>query len=236
MPKGRGRYRTEDNTDLLAKIVQLEDRIDKLERVPRIGNTSIDKGALIIKDAAGNDIVEVGLMSDGRYGLRINNTAGAAQIRAGELAGGGYGLEVVDSGGQLVSLATIAFGIRTAFIATAQSRNNTAFGDLATVGPSVSVTVGTSGNMILLITAEQLTAGPTAIMAADIVGPTNISPSDDKALTFAQSPSGSTLLAHSTSAILYSGLSAGAYTITAKYRTVGGSASWQNRSLVAIPY
>ena len=237
MPKARGRYRTEENTDLLARIQQLEEKIDRLERVPRIGNTAIDKGALIIKDELSNAIIEIGLLSDGRYGLRINDTAGVAQIRAGELAGGGYGLEVIDPGtGALVSLATVAFGMRTGFVATAQSRNNTAFGDLATVGPTVTPTVGTSGNLVLFIGGEVLTVGPTGVMSAEFSGPSSVSPSDDKSYVLAQSPNASTLLMGSCRALLYSGLSAGTYTITAKYRTVGGSVSWQNRSLVAIPY
>lgn len=45
----RGRYRNGDNQDLLELIGQLETRISALERVPRLQNTGLDRGDVIIQ-------------------------------------------------------------------------------------------------------------------------------------------------------------------------------------------
>lgn len=47
----RGRTRNE-NPDLVSRIVQLEERIKNLEKVQRIGNTSVDTGKIVINNGA----------------------------------------------------------------------------------------------------------------------------------------------------------------------------------------
>jgi len=247
MPKPRGRYRTDDNTDLLDKIVQLEERIERMERTPSIPFTAIDKGALTIKDGSNRTIIELGTTSDGRVGLRINDTAGVAQIRSGQLASSGYGLEVIDpSTNALVNLATLAFGIRGANVAATESITGGAgssYRDLTTVGPSVVVNVGTSGNCIIMLGAVVSPGGgTTAIMGVDIVGPTSRfavagSASDFDGLYLFSPSAPNTISAAMSRVQLQTGLVAGEYTITAKYRIAGANTSfWSNRNVIAIPF
>lgn len=117
---GTNKYRTgEESTDLLERIVRLEERIKHLESGNRIGLTAVDEGGIDVNDgsirikdttgnviveigqnsdgtiglevfdSAGNDIIQLGRTADSRYGLRVNNTSGNPQIRAGQLVGTG---------------------------------------------------------------------------------------------------------------------------------------------------
>ena len=246
MPRSRGRYRTDSNTDLLDIIAQLEARLSRLERTPSIPFTAIDKGAMTIKDGSGNTVVELGTTSDGRIGLRINNTLADPQIRLGQLASAGYGLEIVEpSTGHLVNLATLAFGIRSASVAATESLTGaaSAYTNLATPGPAVTVEVGDTGNCIIMMGAAiSPGSGTTALMGVDISGPTNRpavagSATDfDGAYLFSPS-SPNTISAAFSRAQLQSGLLPGTYTITCKYRVAGASTCfWSNRNLVAIPF
>jgi len=245
MPRARGRYRTDNKTDLLDRIAAMEERLARMERVPTIPNTAIDKGAMVIKDGSGHTIVELGTTSDSRIGLRINDTSAAAQIRLGQLASAGYGLEIADSTGKLVNLATLAFGIRAANVAASESLpgGSSAYQDLTTFGPSVQVQVGDTGNCIIII-GSTFTPGAstTAIMGVDIAGPTNRpavagSATDfDGAYLF--SPAAPNQIGGAFSrAQLQTGLAAGTYTLTCKYRLAGVSTCfWSNRNIIAIPF
>ena len=73
-----GKYRTEP-PDILEKITELERRLSVLERVPRIGNTSIDTGSLtvkggdiVIQNAEGIDIIRI---------FQSGDIGGAPEIR-----------------------------------------------------------------------------------------------------------------------------------------------------------
>jgi len=246
MPKARGRYRTDSNTDLFDRLIEMEERIARMERTPSIPNTAIDRGGMTIKDGSGNTVVEVGTTSDGRIGLRINDTSAAPQIRLGQLASSGYGLEIVEPGtSHLVNLATLAFGIRSSNVVTQESLagGSSAYTNLATPGPSVTVDVGDTGRCIVMIGAAITPgSGTTALMGVDVSGPTNRpavagSATDfDGAYLF--SPSSPNTIAAAFSRIqLQEGLTPGTYTMMIKYRVAGASTCfWSNRNIVAIPF
>lgn len=99
---------------ITAGTITAETILANLLEVGTGGIVAITQGSFQVKDALGRVIVQMGLLPDGKYGLRVNDDQGNAQIRAGELLGGGYGLEAVDETGQLVSLSTLAFGMEAA--------------------------------------------------------------------------------------------------------------------------
>src|SRR5712691_183531 len=171
----------------------VEKRLSRVERNPRIGNTAIDSGILSIKngrveiiddngntviqlgkfgdglfglrmlDGNGNIILDMGKGSDDRYSLKTNNAAGVLQARMGQLASGGYGLEAVNAG-QLVSLSTLAFGPSASSIDSVDGSTSTSYGDLTNVGPTTSdVNIGTSGKCIVIVTAKMNYAAPGTI-------------------------------------------------------------------------
>lgn len=140
--------------DLADMFKDHEQRIRNLESNNRIINTGIQDGALIVKDASGNTIVELGKASDGNYGVRVNDQSGNPQVRVGQLNSGGYGIEAINSTGDLVSLSTLAFGIRGQ-----QSPGDMNGGTAVTStsyltlpgSPSFTVTIGPSLRCIILV-------------------------------------------------------------------------------------
>jgi hypothetical protein len=121
------------------------------------GIVSIDRGTFIVNDALGRPIVRMGLLPDGKYGLRVDDPAGNPQLRAGELVGGGYGMEAVDETGALVSLSTLAFGTEAAIGQGAVFMTTTGAPDFYVADPdglSVKVRIGTSRRAIVFVGSE----------------------------------------------------------------------------------
>jgi len=163
---------------------EVDKRLSKVERNPRIGNTAIDSGILSIKDGrieiiddngntviqfgkfgdglfglrmldgSGNIILDMGKGSDGLYSLRTNNAAGVLQTRMGQLASGGYGLESANAAAQLVSLSTLAFGISSASVNSSDSTTSTNYTDMSTFGPTVTTSIGNSGRCLVFVSAS----------------------------------------------------------------------------------
>lgn len=61
---------------LMATIRDLERRIRALESAPRIPHTSLSQGSLIVYDENGDDVVTVGKLYNGKYGLAVNTGPG----------------------------------------------------------------------------------------------------------------------------------------------------------------
>jgi hypothetical protein len=116
---------------------------------------------------------------------------------------------------------------------TAQSTTSNTYTDLATVGPSATVTIGPTGTAIVMLTAEAMTTsnGTECYMSFDAGG---VTANDAQALVSATRNAGDT---PNQSAIFWvTGLTQGSNTFTAKYKTTGGvSATFENRNLIVIP-
>lgn len=214
-------------------------------------NIRVLNGRLEVVDAIGNTILEIGKTSDGRYGLRVNDSLGAAQVRAGELASGGYGMEAVNNAGDLVSLSTLAFGMTATKDSGFGTCNLTEWGDLtgASVGPAVTVTVGTSGRVVIFLSCSMTIGGavPGTIRSfvgfetTDVLG--NVWPgagtSTSRCLELGHTPAAGTPVSRlsATRAILINNLKAGTYTFTMKYQTIDGiDGNFSNREILALPY
>jgi hypothetical protein len=121
------------------------------------GNVEITDGALVVKNANGNVIVEVGECQDGRHGIQVFKDNGLRVARIGELeSAGGDGIEFVDDLGRLVRANTMAFGIKSATITTVENGVSTAgFQNFSAggAGPSVTVTIGNTLTAIVMISS-----------------------------------------------------------------------------------
>jgi hypothetical protein len=139
---GKGRYNLGENTDLIAKLADMENRLSRLERAPQLGTTSIDSGTLVVKDNTGTTRVEVGLLEDGSYGLEVREQ------------------------GQ-TDLHQVPF-VYTQSIITGEVCSSSTYGDLTTPGPAVTVPVRSSGRILILATAQiQVTTAFAASVTAD---------------------------------------------------------------------
>jgi hypothetical protein len=133
---GDGRYNTGDQTDLIAMIADLAKRLDRLERTPQAGATSVDSGTFVVNDASGVRQVELGLLSDGSYGLNVKEPSG--------------------------SFHQVPY-VYASTILTGEVCSSNVYGDLATVGPSVTVLVRSSGRILIIASAQVQWIVPAAV-------------------------------------------------------------------------
>lgn len=196
--------------ELLSTLADLERRLVALERSPQLTSASIKDGALVVLDAAG--VVRVKIGKDGTdYGVKIYDAAGA----------------------NAVSLATLAFGQNYAEVIPEEATTSTSYVDLATVGPSVPVTVGPSGRAIVLGGAYMTSTVTNQTVVAGL--------KVDAAATFdfaalGNNTSGSIAGDHA-AGVLVSGLSAGAHTFKLQYlQSLGGAtARFGSRWMLVLP-
>ncbi|MFO1540239.1 MAG: hypothetical protein ACKOTZ_07295 [Chloroflexota bacterium] len=117
-------------------------------------------------------------------------------------------------------------------MATSQTTTSTTYTDLTTVGPSVTVTVPASGNIIVILTAQMGNAsnGDEVYMSFSGGG---IAVSDARALVWTGRNTGDVFIGSAT--FYVTGVSTGSQTFTAKYKTAAGTATIANRNIVVIP-
>lgn len=140
-----------------------------------------------------------------------------------------------------ISAALIDLDRRTsptgAVVATSQTTTSTSYTDLATVGPAVTVTIGSTGKA--LVTMHSAIANNTANLAScmgfAVSGATTIAASDPTCIGFTSAASAVGIRAGST--ILLTGLTPGSTTFTAKYRMDPGvgPAQFVDRRLAVTP-
>lgn len=122
-------------------------------------------------------------------------------------------------------------------VATSQTTTATSYTDLATVGPAVTVTIGSTGKA--LISMHSAIANATSALASyfgvAISGATVLAASDATAIGFTSPSSGAGIRAGTI--ILVTGLSAGSTTFTSKYRMDPGvgPATFVDRRLSVTP-
>lgn len=125
------------------------------------------------------------------------------------------------------------FTCGTATVATSQSTSSTTFGDLATVGPTVTLTTGTSALVILTCAINSGTALEAGLMSFAVSGATTIAVNANNSLEVIMGTGGD---GAQLSAAIPVTLTAGSNVFTAKYATGNGnSVSFTNRTLSVIP-
>lgn len=142
-----------------------------------------------------------------------------------------HGREAASSPGSTVN-------VQAATVATQQSTTS-GFGDLGTVGPSVTITVGSSGVLVVSIYSwiSNNIANGTSLMGFALSGANSRSPSNAEAI---QSTNSSVSEAgyRIGATIVLTGLTPGSTTVTAKYSnaTGGNTASFADRRISAWTY
>lgn len=118
----------------------------------------------------------------------------------------------------------------TDVINTSQTTGSTTYTDLATVGPTVSLTTATVA--FCLITGELTGSGSgSAYISVDISGATSLGPDDSRALI----NQGTNTKQFSIN-IPFSGLTSGSNTFRLKYRSSTGTSTFANRQLTVISF
>ncbi|XTZ17040.1 hypothetical protein ACQSSU_06585 [Micromonospora echinospora] len=125
--------------------------------------------------------------------------------------------------------------VGNATINTQESTSSNAFVDLATAGPSVSLTTGQTVIVILSAALFNTSAGQTAQMSVQVTGASSVAPSVNLALIYESGAAGD--LVQGSYAFPISGLTAGTNTFTAKYRAdAAGTATFLRRQIVVLPF
>jgi hypothetical protein len=123
----------------------------------------------------------------------------------------------------------------TATVATGETRANAAYGDLATVGPTVSsLTTGTFVIVVLTAKMSNNTTNGECDMSVDVSGATTTAAADANALRY-QSASGGNNQIRCSAAVPLT-VTAGSNTFKAKYRSAGAdTATFSDRQLTVLP-
>jgi len=123
--------------------------------------------------------------------------------------------------------------ITEATVATAQTRTLTSYGDLTTVGPSITATTGTKAIVWFQSRMGNSSANAETSVSVAVSGATTISASDDWRLL--QSGCAANSINRGGMVHMFTGLTAGSNTFTMKYRVSGGTGTFQDRSLILFP-
>lgn len=123
-------------------------------------------------------------------------------------------------------------GTAAAEITTTQTTTTTAYVDLATIGPAVTVTTGANALVLLTSDSSITVGGDVAAMGCAVSGATTIAaPAGTNSIYISQ-----TSQIQTTCATFIASLTPGSNTFTAKYGIIGGgTGSWSNRTITVIP-
>lgn len=115
-------------------------------------------------------------------------------------------------------------------VATSQTTTSTSYTDLATVGPTVTVTTGTAALIILGCRISNSGANLTS-MSVDISSATTVAASDTRALQTTQIAA-----VRATADQIYTSLTAGSNVFRAKYKVAAGTGTFVDRDMCVIPF
>ena len=132
------------------------------------------------------------------------------------------------------AVATIGYGMKSAVVATEESTTSATYTDLTTTTDQVTVAVGSSGKVLLLVrvtSKNNQASGYGSYLGFEVSGANTVSASD----TDCYMRPGSLYVTQGFGTLL-TGLTAGVTTIKLKYRASSGStASFKDRLIAAIP-
>ena len=119
------------------------------------------------------------------------------------------------------------------FETAAETTMSGTYTDLATAGPAVTVTTGTDAITIVSALMSNNTGGDRSLMTYAISGATTASATDNAAFRF---EAGANQDISASKVVFENSLTAGSNTFTTKYRVTGGTGSFDNRSIIVIPF
>lgn len=122
-----------------------------------------------------------------------------------------------------------ALQAQSAVVAAAETSTSTSYANLATVGPALTLVTGTQ--VLLTVGAEMAASAAASVyMSAAVSGASTLAAADPSAVV-ANSSSVFNVSQQSYQS-LFTGLTAGTNTFTAKYKVSGNTGTWINRNLV----
>jgi hypothetical protein len=124
-----------------------------------------------------------------------------------------------------------ASGAQADSVDAIETTTSTTFTDLATVGPTVSIAIPSSGRVLVTLTAE---IDPTGAGNLGIMSFVSSGGSGDVSADLASAlVAGS--FAHGSATYLIAGLSPGNHTFRAKYMTLGNTVKFRYRTIIVTP-
>lgn len=117
-------------------------------------------------------------------------------------------------------------------VSTSQTTTSVSFADLATTGPTVTVTTGTSALVFLSANLKNATANEAAIAGVEVTGASSIAASDTNSLLVR---AGAADEIQATKTVRLSTLTPGSNTFTMKYRVTAGTATFLRRDMFVLP-
>lgn len=115
-------------------------------------------------------------------------------------------------------------------VATSQTTTSTSYTDLATVGPTVTVTTGTTA-LVGLYNTNVNTGVTSSLMSFAVSGASSIAANDNTAIGIA-----GTSGVREGGVFLFTGLTPGSNTFTAKYRVGAGTGTYVDRRIWVMPF
>jgi hypothetical protein len=122
----------------------------------------------------------------------------------------------------------------SASVTTVETTTSTSYTNLATVGPQVTVTTGTSALVGFHCRQSNSTLSSNVWTTYAVSGATTVAASDNFALSF-DSPVANSTVYHGTS-FRVTGLTAGSNTFTLQYRVSAGTGTFHVRNLWVLPF
>jgi hypothetical protein len=118
-------------------------------------------------------------------------------------------------------------------LSTGETTTSTSYTNLATVGPTVTVTTGTDALVLATCTVQNNTSGTNVYSSYEISGATTVAATDDRAIFITTAAANQGFRA--SIAYFEDALTPGSNTFTAKYRVISGTGTFTNRMLTVIP-
>lgn len=136
-----------------------------------------------------------------------------------------------------ITPAKLAFGLAEASVATSQTTTSTSWADLATAGPSATVTAPSTGAVLIIAESEtqNSTDGARAEYSLVVSGANTISEDDQRVRNQSRAVATSVPLGASKTIIL-TGLTPGSTTFKMRYRVQSGTGTFLNRRIVVVPF
>lgn len=117
-------------------------------------------------------------------------------------------------------------------VATSETTTSTTYVDLTTVGPAVTATTGTRALVLVYCQLFNSALGNQGFMSIAVSGASTVAASDTWAIVYESSAANDALAVGTMH--LFTGLTAGSNTFTAKYRVTAGTGTFLNRNMCVI--
>lgn len=188
-------------------------------------------------------ITNATISADALTGFTTTNTGTVygLSVTGGTISGSSLSASSISStqlANASVTSNKLATGAATALVATSQTATSTSYGDLATTGPAVTVTIGANGLALVCLSASMTNSsagGDGALTSFAISGATTMAAGTSPYILFYQTWTTSSL-GEFGATWLVTGLTPGSTTFTVKYAAFsGGTAGWKDRSISVVP-